>query len=98
MIYDKHPTIDHRTIGGEGFIITPGSSQIHSLNPVGTFIFDLLDGRTTIADVVSRVVAEFEVDMIRAEADVLAFLLLLEQRGMVQKVADKTFNAAFWQS
>jgi hypothetical protein len=85
-IYDKHPTIDHRTIGGEGFIITPGSSQIHSLNPVATFIFDLFDGQTTLADVVSKVVSEFEVEPEQAEADVLAFVLLLEQRGMLHKV------------
>ena len=88
-IFDKHATIDHRTIGGEGFIITPGSSQIHSLNPVATFIFDLLDGHTTLAQVVSRIVAEFEIEPAQAEADVLAFVLLLEQRAMVKRVGQR---------
>ena len=85
-LFDKHPTIDHRTIGGEGFIITPGSSHIHALNAVGTFIFDQLDGHTPLAAIVTRVTAEFEVAPARAEAEVLAFVLLLEERAMVKKV------------
>lgn len=88
-LFDKHPTIDHRTIGGEGFIITPGSSQIHALNDVATFIFDLLDGHTTITEVVSRVVTEFEVEPATAQADVLAFVLLLEQRVMIKRVGQQ---------
>jgi hypothetical protein len=81
--YDKSPQIDHRTIGGEAFIITAADSKIHSLNAVGSFVFDLCDGKTGIETIVRAVVAEFEVDEAQARSDVEAFLASLEQRGMV---------------
>ncbi len=84
--YDKSPLIDHRTIGGEAFIITASDSKIHSLNAVGTFVFECCDGKTELAEIVRSVVAEFEVDEAQARADVQAFLASLEQRGMVVRL------------
>ena len=83
MPFDKSPQIDHRTIGGEAFIITASDSKIHSLNAVGTFVFDCCDGKTETAAIIQAVVAEFEVDEAQARADVNAFLASLEQRKMV---------------
>ncbi len=87
--FDKHPDIDHRTIGGEGFIITPGSSQIHSLNPTGAFILEQLDGRRTLAEVVESVTSEFDIDRAHAERDTLAFVLLMETKGIIRRVESR---------
>lgn len=86
MIFDKSPDIDHRTIGGEAFIITAEDSKIHSLNAVGTWVFDRLDGKTSLEDIVRSVVDEFAVETNEAERDVRAFIQALLERGMVRRV------------
>jgi hypothetical protein len=85
MIFDKSPDIDHRTIGGEAFVITGGNAKIHSMNEVGTFVFDACDGATDVIVIVERVVEAFEVNWETAQADVTAFVLALEQRGMLRR-------------
>ena len=84
-VFDKAPQIDHRTIGGEGFIVSPGQAEVHALNPVAAHVFEQLDGRKTVQQVLDAVVAEFEVEIPVAERDVLAFLLLLESKGLASR-------------
>lgn len=86
MRLEKSPDIDHRTIGGEAFVITAVDSRIHSFNAVGTWIFDRCDGRTEVAEIVRSVVDEFEVAAEVAERDVRAFVASLLERGMVREV------------
>jgi hypothetical protein len=86
MHFDKSPDIDHRTIGGEAFIITAADSKIHSLNAVATCIFDRCDGKTPVDAIVDAVIAAFEVERDVAERDVRAFLQALLERGMVRQV------------
>lgn len=86
MRLEKSPDIDHRTIGGEAFVITAADSKIHSFNAVGTWIFDRCDGQTELDEIVRSVVAEFEVAADVAERDVRAFVASLIARGMVREV------------
>lgn len=86
MIFDKSADIDHRTIGGEAFVITTADSQIHSFNPVGTFVFDRCDGKTSVDALVRAVTLEFEVDEPTARRDVEQFCRVLEARGMLKQV------------
>jgi hypothetical protein len=78
-----------RTIGGE-CVLVPLSERgadldsIFNLNRVAAFVWEQLDGTRTAADVVDAVVARFEVDRRRAEADTLELLdTLLEIRAIV---------------
>ncbi|MCC6809647.1 MAG: PqqD family protein [Deltaproteobacteria bacterium] len=86
MYFDKSPDIDHRTIGGEAFIITAEDSKIHSLNAVGTWVFDRCDGKTSLAAIVDSVVEEFSVERETAANDVEKFIHSLETRGMIRRV------------
>jgi hypothetical protein len=86
MYFDKSPAIDHRSIGGEAFIITAEDSKIHSLNAVGTWVFDRCDGKTSFDDIVRSVVEEFAVGEEEAGRDVRAFIDLLLARGMLRQV------------
>lgn len=85
VAYRKSARIDHRTIGDEAFIVSPGQAEVHALNEVGAYLFDRLDGTTPTALLIDLVVAEFEVDRAVATADVVAFLTLLEAKGLAEK-------------
>jgi hypothetical protein len=64
-------------------IISPDDSMMHTLNAVGTLIWQAADGRTTLAAIVARVCAEFDVDAGRAEREARGFVDTLCQRGLL---------------
>ena len=78
MIDDKYlvqnPANPARVIEGEAVVITPDDSQLHSLNEVGTFIWERADGSRTVAQIVDELCQCFEVDRAQAARDVVAFV------------------------
>jgi hypothetical protein len=72
-----------RTIEGEAFIVNAETSELHNLNPVGTRVFELVDGARTVKDIVEAIVEEYEVDHDTAERDVAEFLAVLSDKGLV---------------
>jgi hypothetical protein len=78
MIDDKYPVQNPanpaRVIEGEAVVITPDDSQLHSLNEVGTFIWERSDGTRTVAQIVDEVCRSFEVEPEQAARDAAAFI------------------------
>jgi hypothetical protein len=80
-----------RRIGDE-YVLVPLAGRgadldsILNLNRVGTFIWEKLDGKRTGNDVVSALVARFEVRRSTAEADYLEFLTTLRGLGAVVSI------------
>ena len=58
-------------------------SKLHTLNPVGSFVWALCDGRS-LAALVEAVQAEFEVAEDRARNDVSAFVEELHGLGALE--------------
>ena len=54
------------------------------LNAVGSFVWGLLDGRRTVAELARAVAERFQVPTERALADVGAFLAVLRDRQLVE--------------
>jgi hypothetical protein len=50
---------------------------------VGAHIWDHIDGQRSVREIAATLCAVFEVEQAQAEADTLAFLEALAQRGMV---------------
>jgi hypothetical protein len=73
-----------RMIDGEAVIITPADSTMHTLNDVGTRIWELMTGTRTLREVAGVLCAEFEVDKDRAEKDTLWFAECLAKKGLVE--------------
>jgi hypothetical protein len=78
-----------RSIAGEE-VVVPVRGQvgdldsIYNLNEVGAFIWKLIDGRTSLRQIVDAVRAEFEVAPGDAEEDTLQFIAVLEEAGMIE--------------
>jgi len=78
---------------GEAVIVSPEDSTLHTLNAVGTLIWESADGCTTLATIVSRVCQTFDVDHATAARDAAAFVDSLCQRGLLT-VGDTPLPAA----
>jgi hypothetical protein len=71
---------------GEAVIVSPEDSTLHTLNPVGTLIWEAADGRSTLDAIVTRVCETFVVDHATAARDTAIFVDSLCQRGLLTVV------------
>lgn len=78
-IYCKSPKIVARKTGDE-YILVPVSDNIadmksvYTMNSTGAFIWEKLDDKITVSEIIKLVEKEFEVDSQTASDDVLTFL------------------------
>jgi hypothetical protein len=80
----RHPDTAFRKVGDEGgLVVLPGRSEVKVLNPVGSTVFGLLDGRHSVEEIVAAVAKEFEVDAAQARGDVESFLAELDAHGLL---------------
>jgi hypothetical protein len=81
----QSPRIATRTLEGQALIVQLDNRRLHTLNGVGTLVFELADGRS-LAAIAAAVVAQYEVDLAVAERDVLGFVHELIGLGAIERV------------
>ena len=79
----RHPDIAFRVIDGQAVIVVPATQSMHTLNEVGTFIWQQCDGKS-VDEIVRLVVAEFDVKPSAARKDLDSFIRdLVDKRVLV---------------
>jgi len=71
-------------LSGEAAILSLTSSAYYGLNAVGARIWDLIRQPQTVQQVLDRLLAEYDVQSDRCEADLMALLQELEAEGLVE--------------
>ena len=79
----KAATTASRLIAGEAVILSLDTKVLRGLNAVGSRVWDLIDGRRTLDDIVDVIVGEFDVQRPQAARDVETFLRQLIDKGLV---------------
>ncbi len=59
-------------MNGEKLILEPDSGTVHQLNATAGFVWELCDGRTPIAKIVSTFASRYRISQTVAERDVRA--------------------------
>ena len=83
-----------RSIAGET-VVVPVRGQvgdldaIYNLNETGAFIWEQIDGRKSVTQVVEAVRGEFEVALEQAEKETSEFIAALETAGMIEPSGPK---------
>ena len=72
-------------MGGEAVLLDMASEQYFGLDPVGTRIWNLLDGETGLASIHATLREEYDADPTRIGDDLLALAESLEQAGLVRR-------------
>ena len=86
MIVQKGPKAAWRTIQGEGIILALDTKLLRGLNPVGTRIWELIDGQRSVEEIARQIAREFTVEPDRALADARAFIQELLSKDLVAPV------------
>ena len=68
------PSVVSRLIAGEAMIVLPEQGHTKVLNEIGSRIWALADGTRTLESIVETICWEYEVALVQAQADVLAFV------------------------
>ena len=86
MILAKAPTTAWRIIEGEAVILSMETKVLRGLNPVGSRVWELIDGGRSMEEIVGVIVKEFEVEPPQAAEDVRSFVQELLDKGLVTSV------------
>lgn len=77
-----HPRLAWQIVDGEAIVVDPAAGTAIGLNPVGAFIWSLLDTHSDDA-IAEEVSARFEVDPETAKVDLLDFVRALRERELI---------------
>ncbi|OGO27715.1 MAG: hypothetical protein A2Z16_07105 [Chloroflexi bacterium RBG_16_54_18] len=86
LVYQHDPNIVSRLIGGE-MILVPirqnvgDMEHIYTLNATAARIWELIDGKRSLAEIQQLVVQEFEIDDLQAQADLFDLVESLLEQG-----------------
>ena len=72
-----------QAVGEETLVLDLNNHVLHQLNATANWIFSCCDGKTTVATMVSELVARYQLDRGAAEKDILDTLEQLARKRLV---------------
>jgi len=69
-----------RVIDGEAIILSAEDSSVHSLDEVGTRIWEMADGKKTIKEIIEALLEEYDVEFDQLKQDVIDFVNELKSK------------------
>lgn len=82
-IVSHAPGVTGRIVDGEAVLVHRMQGKVRVLNGVGARIWELADGRRSLAAVADLIAGEYAVDLARAESDTVVFCTELVERGLL---------------
>jgi hypothetical protein len=76
-------SVTSRALDGEAVLVHAEQKKVTVLNGVGARVWELTDGHRSIAAIARVIASEYEVSLVKAEADALAFCQDLTRRGLL---------------
>ena len=82
-VLTKSPDAAYRTYDGQATIVLPSRAQVSVLNEIGSAVWERIDGRRTLQEILDGILAEYDITHERALGDLEAFVSDLRAQGMV---------------
>ncbi len=79
LIFSQSPSVVTRKTGNE-YVLVPVANNIadmnsvYTLNETGAFLWEQLDGKKSVKDLIDALISEYDVDYETATADVFSFI------------------------
>ncbi len=78
-----HPQVAARVMDGQALVILADTGEVNVFNPVGTRIWELIDGRHSVTQIIEAITSEYEITEAEASKDVQGFVQeLLDARAI----------------
>jgi hypothetical protein len=82
-----------RVIDGEVVVLLPQEQALHALTGCGSRVWELIEGETTISEIVKRICAEYEVEPQRAREEITAYVHELVHKKLVEIIPTSVTEA-----
>jgi hypothetical protein len=82
-IYAQNDKCPVRNIGDGLVIMAPSGDTTHSLEDIGAFIWNQLDGKRTLQDVLDAVLTDYDIDEETAREDLVNFITQMLTAGLI---------------
>jgi hypothetical protein len=83
IVLSRNPNAAYRLYDGQATIVLPEHAQVTVLNEVGSLVWDRIDGRRTLDEILESVLQEYDINRDQAERDIAAFVAALREHHMV---------------
>lgn len=74
MYLKQHEDTASRVIEGEAIVLTPDNGMLHTLNFVGTHIWELANGKRKVSDIIEKLTEEFDAEEKKIKKDAIDFI------------------------
>ncbi|HDP69821.1 MAG TPA: PqqD family protein [Actinobacteria bacterium] len=82
--FQKSDKVPWRIIEGEAILVGVEQGEVIHLNDTAAEIWNAIDEKNTVKDIVNHILDEFEVEKEEAEKDVLELLDKLLEKGVIE--------------
>jgi len=79
----RNPEVLGRMADDEAVLVMPQKGQVKVLNEVGSVVWELIDGKRNILQIVEEICVQFDVDKDTVEADIIKFVADLVNREII---------------
>jgi hypothetical protein len=89
MAWQRSPRVVYEVVDGEAVLVDPEGKELLTLNPVGTLVWEELDGHRGPAELAAALIGRFDgVTRTEIERDIGSFLAEVDAAGLVGWVDD----------
>jgi hypothetical protein len=82
-VLTKNPNAAYRVYDGQATVVLPEQAQVAVLNEVGSLVWEQIDGRRTLGEILDAVLEAYEIARDEAERDVAEFVASLREHRML---------------
>lgn len=79
----QHEDTASRIIEGEAIVLTPANGMLHTLNSVGTRIWELANGKRDVSDIIDKLTEDFDAEKNKIKEDAIHFIEDLVHKKML---------------
>jgi len=82
-VLSRSPDAASRTYDGQATIVLPSRAEVKVLNEFGSRVWDSIDGRRTLSQILDALLDDYDIPRAQVERDMLDFVGELRAQGMV---------------
>jgi hypothetical protein len=94
MIVKRSDKAVCRLIDGDVVILIPEEGILYAVGGCGSRVWELIDGKSTVAEIVKVIYDEYEVEPERARLDIIEFINDLSNLDLVEVVTEVNERAS----
>ena len=85
-LLERRSDVRYRVLDGQAVVVVQESWEAVVLNELGTRILEMIDGRTTVEELLKQLAASYEVNRDELRRDVLSYLTDLVKAGILKTI------------